>query len=191
MPLNYVVTQKSRNAVGKLLNKRNIQPGKYIVLLMDGRELEFKSWPTEYYRALAFELYEKTSLQIVFEGTRGGRSSYEMLDLDEHSGFHSLHGILSLPELAALLEQAALVVGIDSGPIHLAQAVGTKSLALFGCTDERRWGAPDLTRHQTIRASNAPFNWTLMEAKRIAHREHMRRLLPNDVAAQALRILEN
>ena len=51
-----------------------------------------------------------------------------------------------LPDLAALLRQARMVLGADSGPLHLAHALGTPVLCLMGPTDPRRhgpYGAPD------------------------------------------------
>lgn len=47
---------------------------------------------------------------------------------------------MSLPEFAGLLQSARLYVGNDSGPTHLAAAVGTPTVAIFGPTDPRIWG---------------------------------------------------
>jgi ADP-heptose:LPS heptosyltransferase len=47
---------------------------------------------------------------------------------------------LPLPDLAALLARCQIVVGHDSGITHLAAAVGTTTLALFGPTDPLSWG---------------------------------------------------
>ena len=45
-----------------------------------------------------------------------------------------------LPELAAILARCAVFAGHDSGVTHLAAAVGTRTLALFGPTDPQMWG---------------------------------------------------
>lgn len=52
----------------------------------------------------------------------------------------SLSGELSLKELAALTRQARLFIGVDSAPMHIAAAVGTPTLALFGPSGEKQWG---------------------------------------------------
>ena len=53
-------------------------------------------------------------------------------------------GRTSLPQLAATLQRAKVLVSNDSGPVHLAAALGTPVVALFGTTDPaagpRRWG---------------------------------------------------
>lgn len=53
---------------------------------------------------------------------------------------HSLAGQLQLKELAALTAQARLFIGVDSAPMHMAAAVGTPVVALFGPSGERQWG---------------------------------------------------
>ncbi len=49
-------------------------------------------------------------------------------------------GTLSLPELAALTAAARVFVGVDSAPMHIAAAMGTPTLALFGPSGEHEWG---------------------------------------------------
>jgi ADP-heptose:LPS heptosyltransferase len=56
------------------------------------------------------------------------------------SGAVDLVGRTDLPQLIALLRRARLFVGCDTGPMHLAAAVGCPVLALFGAADERRTG---------------------------------------------------
>ncbi len=62
-------------------------------------------------------------------------------------------GLLSLGELAALLEKSKLLVSMDSGPVHIAAAVGTPTVVLFGKGDNpgqpRRWG-PWGNRHELL-----------------------------------------
>jgi heptosyltransferase-3 len=51
-----------------------------------------------------------------------------------------LTGTLSLPELAALIARARAFVGVDSAPMHIAAAMGTPTVALFGPSGEVEWG---------------------------------------------------
>ena len=51
-----------------------------------------------------------------------------------------LAGALTLPELAAFLEKAACLITVDTGPLHIAQAVGCRTVAVFGPTDPIVWG---------------------------------------------------
>lgn len=52
----------------------------------------------------------------------------------------NLAGQLNLRELAALTSRARLFVGVDSAPMHIAAAVGTPCVALFGPSGDKEWG---------------------------------------------------
>lgn len=79
----------------------------------------------------------------------------------------------SLPVLAALLRRSALFIGADTGPMHLAWAVGCRVVALFGPTDPRL-NAPYGTGHEVL----------------LAPEGELQRLAPETVSAAALRALE-
>jgi heptosyltransferase-3 len=60
-----------------------------------------------------------------------------------------LTGALSLSELAALTARARAFVGVDSAPMHIAAAMGTPTLALFGPSGEHEWG-PWMVRQRVV-----------------------------------------
>jgi len=62
-------------------------------------------------------------------------------------------GTLSLKELAALIARARLFVGMDSAPMHMAAAMGTPTVALFGPSGEIEWG-PWQVPHRIITSSH-------------------------------------
>ncbi|MBP3691586.1 MAG: glycosyltransferase family 9 protein [Schwartzia sp.] len=74
----------------------------------------------------------------------GGKS--EAAQLEEIAGLaelprnNVLAGILTLSELAAFLEKASCLSTVDTGPLHIAQAVGCRTVAVFGPTDPVVWG---------------------------------------------------
>jgi len=89
-------------------------------------------------------------------------------------------GRLSVVELAALLEQADLFAGADSGPAHLAAAVGTPGVVLFSGTNNPRqwrpWG-------EDVRVVRHAVECSPCHRRRCPWREHpcMRRLSPRQV----------
>ena len=64
-----------------------------------------------------------------------------------------LGGALSLRELAALTARARLFVGVDSAPMHIAAAVGTPAVALFGPSSEVAWG-PWRVAHRIVSSAH-------------------------------------
>ena len=66
----------------------------------------------------------------------------------------NLAGRLSIKELGALAGRAALFVGVDSMPMHLAAAMGTPTVALFGPSGESEWG-PWNVAHRVVHSAHS------------------------------------
>ncbi len=98
-----------------------------------------KRWEAEKFARLASALKERTGLKYIFIGSADEASV--MSGLEDIVGRESLaFGKTSLKGLAALLGKARLMVTNDSGPMHVAAAMRTKVLAIFGPTVARRTG---------------------------------------------------
>jgi heptosyltransferase I len=83
-----------------------------------------KQWPIESYGVLAARLRKELDLPLVLNGPPG-------------SGLPHISG---LPGLIDATRRAAAVIGVDSGPIHIAAALGKPGVAIFGPTDPARNG---------------------------------------------------
>jgi ADP-heptose:LPS heptosyltransferase len=95
-----------------------------------------KRWEATRFAAVARDIASK-DLTIVL--TAGPGEESHALEVAQHiEGTVILLG-LSIPELAELIRGARLYVGNDSGPMHLAAAVGTPIVAVWGSSDSRRW----------------------------------------------------
>jgi heptosyltransferase-1 len=89
-----------------------------------------KQWPLEYYERLAAMLREKLGLPLVLNGAPGAVPRVEGTFAHE-SG---------IPGLIDATRRAAVVIGVDSGPLHLAAALNKSGIAIFGPTDPVRNG---------------------------------------------------
>lgn len=103
-----------------------------------------KRWPVEYWRELVRRLRDELDARVVLVGGGGERSTALALLGDRPvPGVMNWTGVLSIVELAAALAETDLFVGGDSGPAHLAAAVGTPVIALFsGTNDPQQWAPP-------------------------------------------------
>jgi heptosyltransferase-2 len=113
----------------------------YVVLAAGATYGTAKAWPAERYRALAIEIAGRTGLQIVAVGTESERSIASIILGSLNPGGTNLAGECTLDELLAVLRGARLVVGNDSGPVHLSAALGRPTVAIFGSTSPA-WTAP-------------------------------------------------
>ncbi len=96
-----------------------------------------KCWPPERYGTLCSALWRRHGLRAVINlGPREENLGADIVRASAPARPHALSP--ELPELAALLADARVVVGADTGPVHLAAAMGTPVVALFGPTDPAR-----------------------------------------------------
>lgn len=98
-----------------------------------------KCWPAPRFAALAHDLAGR-GVTVVLIGSAAERELARQVRLEAGGppgGVRNLAGETSLVELAGLLAATDVVVANDSGPMHLAGAVGTPVVALFGSTNER------------------------------------------------------
>jgi heptosyltransferase-2 len=119
--------------------------GAPLVLLAPGAAFgPTKQWPAERFAALADQLAERGVLSGIVVGPGEERLGEDVSRRARHRPV-VLGANLDPVELAALLRRARVVVSNDSGPMHLAAAVGTPVVAFFGPTDPGRTaptGAP-------------------------------------------------
>jgi 3-deoxy-D-manno-octulosonic-acid transferase/heptosyltransferase-1 len=109
---------------------------------------ETKLWEEEKFAELCDRLREELGIGIVLTG--GESAPLERICRKMRTKAVNLGGRTTLCELACIYREAALLVTTDSGPMHLAAAVGTPIVALFGPTDPARTG-PYGPGHRIIR----------------------------------------
>jgi len=112
-----------------------------LVVLHVGAGTPAKRWPAGHWREVAGRLAVEQAARVVLVGGREDRGlGRTILGDRDWPGVRDWIGRLSLDQLAALIEQADLLVGADSGPAHLAGAVGTPTVVLFsGTNDPQQW----------------------------------------------------
>ncbi|MCB2155138.1 glycosyltransferase [bacterium] len=135
----YKPSKKAGRRVDSVLDRLGLKANKFAVIHLDGPDGHWKSWDLERWGEIARRLCDEHGLRVLLAGTRQGRRLAEKLNLPTDVAV-SVHGIFDSAELAALLKRARIFLGPDSGPAHLAQAVRTPAVILFGPTEEFRWG---------------------------------------------------
>jgi ADP-heptose:LPS heptosyltransferase len=120
--------------------------GRPYVVLHPGSVLETKRWSPARFGETGHKLAARGLTVVVTAGP--GEESYVSHVAKHIDGTVILLG-LSIPELAELIRGAKLYVGNDSGPTHLAAAVGTPVVAVWGSSDSRRW-RPWSTRYRVV-----------------------------------------
>ena len=112
-----------------------------------------RSWPVTHWRELLERLAQERSETVVLIGGRSEDAYFRLLE-PVPAGVLSLVGRTSLTELVGVLAGARALVTTDTGPSHLAAAVGTPVLAIFGPSDHRKTG-PFATADNLVRILSA------------------------------------
>ena len=129
----------------RLLREHDIGPEKYVVFVPGSTDAD-KCWPVERFAALAQKISSRFSVPIVATGMASEASFIDRLSSLANVPVINLAGRTSLKELTALLRAAKLVVSNDTGPGHIAAALGTPLVLMFSWSNPARiapYGRPE------------------------------------------------
>ncbi len=126
--------------------------GNYAVFSAGASYGPAKIWPAENYLKLAELLYENKGLEIVAVGTGKDKEYLNLIvDIKRKQGIN-LAGECDIKELIAILKGAEVVVGNDSGPVHISAALGVPTVSLFGSTSPL-WTGPRGTSSKIVESN--------------------------------------
>lgn len=124
---------------------------KPFVVLNPGAGWDSKLWPAERYAEVSRYLEAEHDLRSVVVWALEKEREWAKQIVAQSGGSAIMAPNTSLPDLAALLRRTTLYVGSDSGPLHLAAAVGCPCVGIYGPTDPAECG-PYGTCHLTVQA---------------------------------------
>ncbi len=130
--LELKVSESSRQEAREL-------PAGRLVGLAPGARWATKRWPAEHFAQLAQQLGERGFTPVLFGGP-GDRNEIDAVRAAMPAGMPLVDTMsLSVGGLAAAISWLEVLVAGDSGPVHIASALGTPVVALFGPTSPARW----------------------------------------------------
>ena len=122
------------------------------IALNVGASRAYKRWPLKNWVQVAQALTQ-AGRSIVFVGDKTDAETVAQITPTLTGGYVDLSGKTTLRELASVLAACDLLVSGDSGPMHLAVAVGTPTVAIFGATNPARhgpYGARNTVLHDPV-----------------------------------------
>ena len=111
-----------------------------LIALVPGAGWVTKEWPEDYFIDLAKQLIQQGKYIVLVGGPAEIEKGNKIIEKLPDSKVISLIGKTSLKELAALMSFVGLCIGGDTGPVHIAAAMGTRIIALFGASSGHRAG---------------------------------------------------
>lgn len=154
--LDYRVTVQERAAADTFLRANGLQDRAVVVLQVASYPGKaYRDWPIESFVALVAQLARAhPELAFAVMGDAASRARAQQLVSTQPSRVHDWSGRFDLRQTAALLERARLYVGVDTGPTHLAGALGVPMVGLYHCYHRGRFLAP--LEHAALRVIEHP-----------------------------------
>ncbi|HOL68146.1 MAG TPA: glycosyltransferase family 9 protein, partial [bacterium] len=139
--LHFPVNPSEGEAAEKLLKSLEIKKSDVFVCLNPGASFPGKRWPLEKFAQTGRQLIEEYEARIgIIGGAAEKTLAAELALAIGQQKVVNLAGTTSVRELAALLERCDLLVTNDTGPMHLAVAVGCPVVAIYGPGNPYRYG---------------------------------------------------
>ena len=134
------ISEAPRRQVAGLLLMAGVPESEPFVVIHAGAKRHTNQWPLERYARVADEIIRRWGTRVVLTGSAAELPAVERVaELMREKPMVFCQ--LDLPQMAALLDRCFLYVGNDTGPMHIAAAVGTPTVSVFSARDfpERWW----------------------------------------------------
>ncbi|MGA3244435.1 MAG: lipopolysaccharide heptosyltransferase II [Bacteroidota bacterium] len=127
-------SESDQKKVDRLLIELEIGNPDKLIAIAPGTIWNTKRWPKERFASLAVNFDEAGMEVVLIGGKEDEEICNEIRTLSKSSMVYDASGTLTLPQSAELIRRCRILVSNDSAPMHLATAVGTPVVAIFGAT---------------------------------------------------------
>jgi lipopolysaccharide heptosyltransferase II len=145
------LTKEEEVEGGRVLREFGIPPdGRPLVMFHPGARYWFKGWPAERFAQLADRLWSEAGCLVLIGGGAMERTAAAEIQRLAHCQPINMAGRIDLRQFAAIVKRCALYIGNDNGSMHLAAAVGTPVIGLFGPSSPVEWAPSGTAAVTTI-----------------------------------------
>ncbi|HET9643749.1 MAG TPA: glycosyltransferase family 9 protein [Burkholderiaceae bacterium] len=184
--LRFALPEVDRETVASRLRHAGLPPGANWIVVHPGATAASRRYPAERFGVAADAIGHDSGCTVIFTGDASEQPLVAEAMRAMRGPALSFAGMLTLGELAALIAGARLLVSNNSGPVHLAAALGTPVVDLYALTNPQHtpWKVPHRVLYQDVPCRNC--------LKSVCPEVHHRCLLdvtPQAVAQAALELL--
>ncbi|HLI28351.1 MAG TPA: glycosyltransferase family 9 protein [Chloroflexota bacterium] len=153
-PVTARPTPDGTTAATAWLAAQGLAAAEPLIAVHPGSGARLKCWPADRWAEVADALVDRLGARVVLTGSAAERPLVEAIRAGMRRPAWVAAGALDWQGLAGLFARCRLVLGVDSGPLHLAVALGVPTVHVFGPTAPARfgpWGSG--ARHQVVRVA--------------------------------------
>jgi lipopolysaccharide heptosyltransferase II len=146
----------------EILNKAGISKNDFLVGIIPGagrswgKDAYIKHWPAKNFAALADKIIENYQAKIIIMGDFSEIEIAQKIMNSMKYAAVDLSGKTTLGELAALISKTKMLITNDGGPLHMAVALGIKTISFFGPVDEKVYGPYPPSNHHIVLKKDMP-----------------------------------
>jgi lipopolysaccharide heptosyltransferase II len=183
--LSLEVPPRARRAASEVVGGLGLEDAKRWAVVHPGASASSRRYPAESFAAAGRRLVD-SGCSLVFTGSPSEVDLVEGIRAAMGAPSDSLAGRLGLAELAAVIDLAPLVVTNNTGPAHIAAAVGTPVVDLYALTNPQHtpWGVAS-----RVLSHDVPCRWCYKSVCPEGHHNCLRLVTPEEVAGAALELL--
>jgi lipopolysaccharide heptosyltransferase II len=173
-------------SVDALLARLGLEPGRGWLVVHPGASAPSRRYPAEGFAEVTRRLVAATGARVLLTGTSDEHAIVDEIGRATPGRAHGLAGRLDLAELAALIARAPLLISNNTGPVHIAAAVGTPVVDLYALTNPQHtpWQVPHRVLFQDV-----PCKFCYKSVCPEGHQNCLRRVEPQAVVDAALELL--
>ncbi len=162
-PKNYnlelIISPTCKRKSEKILAERGINEKDLIIGIAPGagaswgQDASLKHWPAVRFGQLADRIINDFGAKIIILGDESEKPIADIIINNMYKNPVDLVGMTSLEELSAVINNLHILIANDGGPLHIAVALGKKTISFFGPVDPKVYGPypPDEKRHIVLR----------------------------------------
>jgi lipopolysaccharide heptosyltransferase II len=183
--LSLRVPDGARERVARLVQRLDL--GRRWVAIHPGATAPSRRYPPEHFAAAAGSLAREHGVRVVFTGSEAERGLIEEIRRAMGAPSESLAGALDLGELAALIEWAPALIVNNTGPAHIAAALGTPVVVLYALTNLQHtpWRVAG-----AVLSHDVPCKPCYKSVCPLGHHDCLRLVPPGAAVAAALEMIE-
>jgi heptosyltransferase-2 len=136
---NLDFTSEDEQFVDQFLNNKGINHSQRLLAINCSTFRPSRNWPYQFYAQLANQLYQQAKAKIVFLGVDKDKDAFMQIKKQLNFAPLDFIGAFTVRQLGVFLKKCALLISPDSGTMHIANALGTPLVVLFGPGEYERY----------------------------------------------------
>ncbi|MBN2038518.1 MAG: glycosyltransferase family 9 protein [Spirochaetes bacterium] len=151
MPPEININSEDRKTAEKYFNLLKIKPGRPVIILAPNSPRSSRKWPADNFITTGKNLISKYNAKILLAWGPGEEEYTENI-LQKIGNNAEMLPRTTFTEMAAVFAKSDLIICLDGGAKHIANAVGIRSITIYGPTNPFVWNHPDWNLNPVIRA---------------------------------------